>query len=813
MDVRCVLLATGSLVLCFSGFAAAVDTVDASQPLSDGETIASSGGTFELGFFSPGSSRGRYLGIWYKNIPLRTVVWVANRSNPINGSSGTLMINSTGNIVLLSHNSSVVWSANTTEQAENPVLQLLDNGNLVLRDGKNDSLDTHLWQSFDYPTDTFLPEMKLGWDLKTGLNRQLSSWKSPDDPSPGDFTWGMANRDFPDIVAWKGSDKYFRTGPWNGLRFSGAPQQGSNSIFWYNFVSNAEEIYYMYHNTNKSVLVRTVLNQTNYLWERSAWSEATQSWRLFLTVPKDYCDTYGICGAYSKCITNQLPYCQCLKGFTPENQDQWNSTDWSQGCVRNEPLNCSISDGFVKYPNMKLPDTTHCLVDSTLSLDNCRTKCLDNCSCTAYANSDIRGRGSGCAMWFGDLIDMRQYPDAGQVLYLRMPASEIGKSNSKVWIVLVVVSAIAIAIAMLVAICYAHRRRKNFRELAENISEGQESEHPDDDLDLPLFDLHAIAESTNNFSMRNKLGEGGFGPVYKGILVDGREIAVKRLSSSSRQGLREFKNEVILIAKLQHRNLVKLLGCCIQGDEKMLIYEYMPNKSLDAFIFDKERSKLLDWHKRFNIICGVARGLLYLHQDSRLRIIHRDLKASNVLLDNEMNPKISDFGMARIFGGDETEGNTNRVVGTYGYMAPEYAIDGLFSVKSDVFSFGILVLETLSGKRNRGLYHSNHSLVGHAWELYQAGKSSELIDSCLVETSDLSQVLRCVHIGLLCLQEHPEDRPSMSSVVTMLSSDNSLAVPQQPGFLVERNPHRGNSSSGVDSSVVNEITFTLLEAR
>lgn len=685
----------------------------------------------------------------------------------------------------------------------------------MLREDNNDGLDTYLWQSFDYPTDTFLPEMKLGWDLKTGLNRQLSSWKSPDDPSPGDFTWGMANRNFPDVVAWKGPDKYFRSGPWNGLRFSGAPQQGSNSIFWYNFVFDGDEIYYMYHVTNKSVLVRSVLNQTNYLWERSMWSEATQSWRLFLTIPKDYCDTYGICGAYSKCMTNQLPYCQCLKGFTPKNPDEWNSTDWSQGCDRNKPLNCSTrdSDGFVKYSNMKLPDTTHCLVDSTLSLEDCRTKCLNNCSCIAYANSDIRGRGSGCAMWLGDLIDMRQYPDAGQVLYVRMPASEIGKSKSKVWIVLIVVLAIATAIGMLIAICCTRRRGKNFRDVAENISGGQESERPDDDLELPLFDLRTITESTNDFSMRNKLGEGGFGPVYKGILVDGREIAVKRLSSRSRQGLREFKNEVKLIAKLQHRNLVKLLGCCIQGDEKMLIYEYMPNRSLDAFIFDKERSKLLDWHKRFNIICGVARGLLYLHQDSRLRIIHRDLKASNVLLDNEMNPKISDFGMARIFGGDETEGNTNRVVGTYGYMAPEYAIDGLFSVKSDVFSFGILVLETVSGKRNRGLYHSNQSLVSHVWESYQAGKSSELIDPCLADTSNLSQVLRCVHIGLLCLQEHPEDRPSMSSVVTMLSSDNSLAVPQQPGFLVERNPHRGNSSSGVDSSVVNEITFTLLEAR
>ncbi|XP_027344246.1 G-type lectin S-receptor-like serine/threonine-protein kinase At4g03230 isoform X2 [Abrus precatorius] len=239
-------------------------------------------------------------------------------------------------------------------------------------------------------------------------------------------------------------------------------------------------------------------------------------------------------------------------------------------------------------------------------------------------------------------------------------------------------------------------------------------------IEVPCYTFASILAATDNFSDSNKLGQGGYGPVYKGTFPSGQDIAVKRLSSVSTQGLQEFKNEVVLIAKLQHRNLVRVRGYCIKGDEKVLLYEYMPNKSLDSFIFDRTRTLLLDWPMRFDIIVGIARGLLYLHQDSRLRVIHRDLKTSNILLDEDMNPKISDFGLAKIFGGKETEASTERVVGTYGYMAPEYALDGYFSIKSDVFSFGVVVLEILSGKKNTGFYQSKQisSLLGYVCLLH-----------------------------------------------------------------------------------------------
>ncbi|KAL7213394.1 hypothetical protein ACSBR2_016003 [Camellia fascicularis] len=286
--------------------------------------------------------------------------------------------------------------------------------------------------------------------------------------------------------------------------------------------------------------------------------------------------------------------------------------------------------------------------------------------------------------------------------------------------------------------------------------------------DLPSFQLDIILAATEHFFEKNKLGEGGFGSVYMGTLPDGREIAVKRLSRTSSQGLKAFKNELILITRLQHRNLVRLLGCCLKENESLLIYECMPNKSLDVFLFDSTIGELLDWKRCFLIINGITQGILYLHEDSRLRIIHRDLKASNVLLDQEMNPKISDFGMTRIFGGNQSEDNTNRIVGSYGYMTLEYAMEGLFSVKSNVFSFGVILLKILSGKKNRIISshpHVTYNELLQAWKLWRDGTPLKLMDPNLEESYSRNEVTRCIHIGLLCVQENINARPSMAAVV------------------------------------------------
>ncbi|KAK1304628.1 Receptor-like serine/threonine-protein kinase SD1-8 [Acorus calamus] len=794
------------------------DSIIPTKPLKDGKTLISSNETFELGFFS-GNSNKRYVGIWYHKIPTHTNVWVANRDDPIiNDRGGVLRIDNNGNLVLIDGGGNLVWSSKIGTNSTDSIAQIRDDGNLVLTDGTG----SLAWQSFDHPTDTILPGMKVGWDRRKGPNRSMISWRSPNDPSSGDYKFYLDIHGSPQFMLRRRSDSVliFRTGPWNGLGFSGVPDMKIYSLFHYEFVQTKTEAYFTLV-LRSDVKARLILQPTGVV-EKYVWVEQQQVWNEVWATSKDQCDKYGACGPNGLCNTSDVNVCDCLRGFKPKSTLQdWYLRVGSDGCVRKTELDCG-GDAFVPVSGVKVPDTSNSTVYEEMSLDACGKACAKECSCTAYATANISS-GRGCLMWFGDLLDTRSFADdGGQVIYLRLAASEINQNDEhhkKKWIGIIVVAVVVLSMLLLGSIFWFLWKKKSIKaRWGGNRNVNYSDRSNNEGMDLPLFDLDTLEIATNNFSDANKIGEGGFGLVYKGNLEDDQEIAVKRLSRNSTQGLDEFKNEVVLIAKLQHRNLVRLLGCCVEEDERMLIYEYMPNKSLDTFLFDVKRNPSLNWRTRHDIIMGIARGIVYLHQDSRFRIIHRDLKASNILLDKEMNPKISDFGMARIFRGDHGEANTRRVVGTYGYMSPEYAMDGVFSVKSDVFSFGVLILEILSGKKNRGVYelkiHLN--LLAHAWHLWTEGNALELLDASMDYSWSKSKAMRCIHVGLLCVQERAEDRPTMPYVVTMLSSDAvTLPPPRQPGFYTKANDLLPDwpSMQDQESCSINEVTVTMIDGR
>uniref|UniRef100_A0A453Q2F9 Receptor-like serine/threonine-protein kinase n=2 Tax=Aegilops tauschii subsp. strangulata TaxID=200361 RepID=A0A453Q2F9_AEGTS len=798
------------------------------KPLSAGSTITSDDGTFALGFFSPSSSGKKhyYVGIWYKNIPKDNVVWVANRAMPIaDPSSATLAFTNGSNLALSDTNGQLLWmtdisaAGNSSSEATGGEATLDNNGNFILRSSQG----IILWQSFDYPTDTLLPGMNLRITHKTHALQRLVSWRNTQDPSPGNFSYGAHPDEFLRRFSWNGSTPYWRSPAWNNYLLVGRYVESVKSTIHFTLNTIDDEVYISFGLPEPSVSLVLLKMDYSGKMKLRTWNSNMSKWTDLRSEPKHECNKFGYCGPFGYCDNTQpIVTCKCIDGFEPNNKQDWTAHRFSQGCHRMEALRCGQGDGFLNLPSMKVPDES--LHVKNISLDECIAECTSNCSCTAYAfantsTKDINGDETRCLLWNGDLIDTEKLIGQGQNLYIRVNGLSDKKRKSTVLkITLPVVSSLLIIIwVCLVWICCLGGKQRN-KKIWKKLMSGTSStsvELCDGNLKYPSISFKEIVLATNNFSNSNKLGHGGFGNVYKGTLEDGTEIAVKRLRKGSGQGVLEFRNEVLLIAKLQHKNLVRLLGFCIHGDEKLLIYEYLPNKSLDAMLFDATRKSMLNWPTRFEIIKGVARGLLYLHQDSRLKIIHRDLKASNILLDAEISPKISDFGIARIFGGDQQQENTNRVVGTYGYMSPEYALNGVFSVKSDVYSFGVLLLEIVSGSKTSSVHLKADfpSIIASAWSLWKDGNIKDFVDSSIVGSCSPDETVRCIHIGLLCVQDSPNERPLVSSIMSFLENgDISLPPPKESVYFAENN----NGNDGAAENTVNSannMSITEVEGR
>ncbi|XP_028804404.1 G-type lectin S-receptor-like serine/threonine-protein kinase At1g11330 isoform X2 [Neltuma alba] len=816
----CLLLAFLIYSFTFTLMVSGLDTVAPSVLIQEPETVSSNNGMFTLGFFRPQNSTRCYLGIWFMSESF--VVWVANENDPLTDSSGILTISGNGNLVVLNGQKQVVWSTNVST-ASNSSAQLLDSGNLVLIDRTTGAF---LWQSFQHPSNTLLEGMKLSTNKKTGKKMLLTSWKSTSDPSYGGFSLSLEPHNVTEMFVWKENHPYWRSGPWDGTAFLGIPWM-TQSIFQNGVQIKEEEGIYniSYDQTNKAILVTIILDSQGIV-KPMIWNSKANIWEPQRKGFHSECDVYGICGPSGICSKRgSPPICSCLKGFEPKNKEEWARRNWTSGCMRREALQCerdkygsqaSKPDGYFKLEKIKPPDHAELLLSISGDIIDCQIMCLKNCSCIAYAYE----RRIGCMVWNEDLLDLQIFPFRGVDLCIRLAHSELGIDRRKMTAAILI--SVLIGIVLITAFGYflwkKVSKQKGEMHLQIHNSKRMRNLKQVKIQDLSLFDFRKLATATNNFDIANKLGQGGFGPVYKGKFEDGQEIAIKRLSRSSGQGVEEFINEVELISKLEHQNLVTLLGCCIEGEEVILVYEFMPNKSLDEHIFDPLQQKSLDWGKRCNIIEGIARGLLYLHRDSRLRIIHRDLKASNILLDEKLNPKISDFGLAKLFGGDEDQANTKRIVGTYGYISPEYATEGLYSEKSDVFSFGILLLEVITGRKNTSFYEDAESLtlLGFAWKLWLDGNVIRLIDPKIYDASFEKDLLRCIHIGLLCVQELAKDRPTMASVMSMLQSDIvDISPPSQPAFILRQTMSCTAEQTPNNDALcsINNVTISKFEGR
>ncbi|KAE8706152.1 Detected protein of unknown function [Hibiscus syriacus] len=637
-------------------FGTGTDTITPSKSIKDPEFIISRTGFFRLGFFSFANSSNRYAGILYNRIPVQTVVWVANRNNPLKDFSGILKLSDDGNLVVLNGKYDILWSSNVTNSVpDTTTVVLLDNGNLVLNNGENNG--ANLWESFEHPSNAFIETMKIGTDVKKGRKMQLQSWKSAYDPAVGNFSLSFEPFNVPELILRNNKQLYFRTGPWNNIIFVGLIS--TKSAYFDGFYVVAD----MQHKTIDGTL----------------WDDGKEEWVNRDTVYRNACDLYGKCGAFGVCDSTKRPICSCLKGFEPKDVKEWRRGNWSSGCLRTTHLQCRRDDHSGGEVSRKM-----------------RFEAGDD---------ESSGFSDRSSMIIGEAKITR-----GVDLYVRLPSPGLG-------------------------------RRQKTKLINSNSSSS-----------YPLFDFEELATATSNFHDTKKLGQGGFGPVYRGTLEDGKEIAVKRLSKASGQGLEEFMNEVAVISKLQHRNLVRILGCCVEGEEKMLVYEYCLTKVWTLFSLPEFLEVM-------------------------------------------------------------TQASTKRVIGTYGYMSPEYAMQGQISEKSDVFSFGVLLLEIVSGEKNTRFYNDHYhlSLLGYAWKLWKEGNIRGLVDE-VVWDMDLDsryekEMWRCVHVGLLCVQELAKDRPTMSTVVSMLNNEISdLNTPKRPVFTQ-------TSQNVEDRFSLNDVTLTDLDGR
>ncbi|WVZ72099.1 hypothetical protein U9M48_020612 [Paspalum notatum var. saurae] len=833
----CILLLVGFVLFsslstpCSAAILDGGDTLTAGQTLAVGDKLISRNGKFALGFFqfqpppaasssksmstthdntSISSSPGWYLGVWFHKIPLFTAVWVANREKPITARDlnlTQLKISRDGNLAIFLLNNisteTIIWSTshsinrtaetsiNTTSAA---VLQ--NNGNLVLTAASSSSNGTSLWQSFDYPTDVALPGAKIGWNKLTGLNRRFISKKSLVDPSLGSHiieldTNGVIvhrRRKPPFVLYWSwSSEKQGNTlvSVLNGLLVLDPRTKG-----WFKpiYVNNNEEEYLSYASLDESISTFVSIDIFGQI-KLNVWSQDKHSWQTIYAQPPDPCSISATCGPFTVCSGSSSPICACMESFSPKSPHDWDVDDTTGGCVRDTLLNCTTSsknrtrstDMFHTLARVTLPSNPQ-IIQNAMTQSDCEEACLSDCSCTAYSYSSSR-----CSVWHGELFSLSQTDGieifSENVLYLRLATGtgsmQTSRQNNKRRLRIFTAASIVSCVLLVFLLLLMIQGKKINWCGAPSLHETQRSGGG-----IIAFRYTGLVNATKNFS--DKLGGGGFGSVFNGMLSDQTAIAVKRLDGA-RQGEKQFRAEVSSIGLIQHVNLVKLIGFCCEGDKRLLVYEHMLNGSLDTHLFQSNATTVLSWSTRYQVAIGVARGLSYLHQSCRECIIHCDIKPENILLDASFVPKIADFGMAAIVGRDFSRVLTT-FRGTVGYLAPEWLSGVAITPKVDVYSFGMVLLEIISGRRNSpevytsNSYHVDYFPVQAISKLHE-GDIRSLLDPQLQGDFDLEVAERVCKVAFWCIQENERDRPTMGEVVQALEGFQELYMPPMPRLL------------------------------
>ncbi|KAH9304122.1 hypothetical protein KI387_008526 [Taxus chinensis] len=732
------------------------------ETLTGTQTKVSPNGVFKLGFFQLDGTQKWYAGFWYAKVPEQTVAWVFNAANPLQNNSAILNLTENGNLVL-SSGRSVIWSTNVTAQPASSAT-LTNKGNLVVYAAKNNS--EIIWQSFDHPGNTWLPGMKIA------SGQRLTAWKSPWDPTPGLYNLQLDEANDQFILVGRNSVKYWESGNWNGQIFSKVPEMTQGFMYVFSYFNSTTYKYFTYNVKPTSTSVsRFVMSESGDIKVYSLLSN-TNKWTMFWAQPRDQCQVYAVCGSYGTCKNVNVQFCTCLDGFAPKDNRAWSSQEWSSGCVRNTPLDScgnSSTDGFSELTGESLPAGG--VSTASVSTDECRASCLKNCSCTAYSyGSNL------CKLWFGDLFNLGDTLPASDPLFVRLAAVDVptAGSNKKGTVTGVVAGSIGgvaalLAIGLVIFLCVRRRR-----------SMLKSSEYPGS---LTVYSYRELQIATKNFSER--LGGGGFGSVFKGTLADKTLAAVKKLEGVS-QGEKQFRMEVSTIGTIQHVNLIRLKGFCSEGSSRLLVYEYLHNGSLDKLLFSKaEGAPVLDWNTRFGIALGTARGILYLHEKCRDCIIHCDIKPENILIDSEFCPKVADFGLAKLMGREFSHVLTT-MRGTRGYLAPEWISGLAITPKADVYSFGMTLLEIIAGRRNMEANAAEASqLFFPTWAATQISQENTmaLLDKKLNNDADAEQLKRAAIVGGWCIQDDEDARPSMSQVVQVLQGIGDLPVPPIPRSL------------------------------